>query len=331
MVVYGYDANIVDFTRLWKTVEVSDLDDYGLKLAQDVRDRRAARIGGTREDSLGRRAMTSPIYFIGHSFGGLVIEQALVKSIIGSDASLKAVAAHTAGIMFMGTPHQGSHLTSWGSRLHWAFTKLVPGWINNTNPGLLKPLDTESKFCFNLEKTFQEMAKHGGFKHLRIYCFHESRPTGGKWVVSKKSALINAEFYAKLHGSHREMVKFSSKNDNNYFTVTAVLDTWIAARNQRDNNGDEGYGSGGQSERENMRRTNVSVQGGAASHVSVSGGNFENSAFGVAGDHYDLRSTGNKGAITSRLQHYHYQDDDFRKDLSDGDDFDDDDDDHSVY
>ena len=60
-----------------------------------------------------------PLIFFGHSFGGLVVKEALVlasqiphKHPDFNDAQslLKA----TAGIMFVGTPHKGSKLANWG-------------------------------------------------------------------------------------------------------------------------------------------------------------------------------------------------------------------------
>lgn len=85
-----------------------------------------------------------------------MVEQALLEC-IGSDKSLHDIVSATAGIMFMGTSHQGSHLATWGARLR----KLVPPSIPSTNKKILDVLKTDSELCWNLEELFQQNAKHG--------------------------------------------------------------------------------------------------------------------------------------------------------------------------
>jgi hypothetical protein len=57
------------------------------------------------------RPRDRPLIFIGHSFGGIVIEQALVSAI---NQGFEHVAIATAGILFLGTPHRGSAASKWG-------------------------------------------------------------------------------------------------------------------------------------------------------------------------------------------------------------------------
>ena len=55
-----------------------------------------------------------PVIFVGHSYGGLVIKSALLRSISAEDdeENIKAIKSMTLGIIFLGTPHQGSRRDS---------------------------------------------------------------------------------------------------------------------------------------------------------------------------------------------------------------------------
>lgn len=143
VITYGYDNNFAKLARVWGNANTEGLKSYGLDLAYAVRD--------LLQDKTAR-----PIYFIPHSLGGLVVEKALLES-IGSDNSLHNVAQWTAGILFFGVPHQGSHLARWGSSLR----KLVPGSIRSINKKALDVLKSNSEVLQQLDSDFQLEAKHG--------------------------------------------------------------------------------------------------------------------------------------------------------------------------
>ena len=54
-----------------------------------------------------------PLIFIGHSFGGIVIEEALVEA-NQADGPFQYLAISTIGIVLLGTPHHGSKAAKWG-------------------------------------------------------------------------------------------------------------------------------------------------------------------------------------------------------------------------
>ena len=73
VVTFGYDASVAKFSRLWRGVDTSGLADYGKNLAHAVRNTRQA-VDGEHPVP----ALDVPIYFIGHSLGGLAsLEYAL--------------------------------------------------------------------------------------------------------------------------------------------------------------------------------------------------------------------------------------------------------------
>jgi alpha-beta hydrolase superfamily lysophospholipase len=66
--VYGFDANVVNFWRFWNNASTEDVDSYGGSLAVSIRDCRPA----VDNETALAVAPTRPIYFIAHSLGGLV-------------------------------------------------------------------------------------------------------------------------------------------------------------------------------------------------------------------------------------------------------------------
>jgi len=107
----------------------------------------AFALANLREDCPGR-----PIIFISHSLGGLVCEQALLCCRSSNAKRMRSVLDCTEAIIFMGTPHFGSHLANWGRTL----AKLL-GNIYTTNPDLLGVLEPGSQLLVNLQTDFQQM------------------------------------------------------------------------------------------------------------------------------------------------------------------------------
>jgi len=131
IMTFGYDADVV---RFWTIASSNRLDDYGKSLAYALLDQRA---------QVDRR----PIVFIAHSLGGLVCEEALNLSNKRQD--LASIVPSTLGIIFMGTPHGGSHLASWGST--------VAKYVNvfrGTNREILENLQPGSSDLQRTEEDF---------------------------------------------------------------------------------------------------------------------------------------------------------------------------------
>ena len=223
VVTFGYDASVAKFSRLWRGVDTSGLADYGKNLAHAVRNTRQA-VDGEHPVP----ALDVPIYFIGHSLGGLVIQQALVES-LGGDESLLPVATRTAGIIFMGTPHHGASLASWAVKLRDAFRILLPIWSNNINGEVLKLLETKSDICKKVQIQFQTEGRGGRLKGLKMFSFYETVPmvAAGKIVVTKDSAVLSELYCEGIASTHSDMVKFSGKRDVAYQKVLGQFRVWM--------------------------------------------------------------------------------------------------------
>lgn len=55
----------------------------------------------------------NPIIFITHSMGGLVVKQLLCNATYSKQASWQRIVEQTIGIVYLSTPHSGSHIANW--------------------------------------------------------------------------------------------------------------------------------------------------------------------------------------------------------------------------
>ncbi|KAI9660553.1 MAG: hypothetical protein M1821_009905 [Bathelium mastoideum] len=110
--------------------------------------------------------LATPTIFVGHSFGGIVIKQALL-------AATEDVVDNTCGIVFLGTPHYGSRLSMPAAAL--AFASGVLG----SDTTLLFALRHRSMQLFDLENDFRALfEKQEGRRHKpKIVSFYERMPT----------------------------------------------------------------------------------------------------------------------------------------------------------
>ncbi|KAK3314099.1 hypothetical protein B0H66DRAFT_371414 [Apodospora peruviana] len=179
---------------------------------------------------LSQRDVDIPIVLIGHSFGGLVIKQALIMA--ANDARFQDIYRSIAGTLFIGTPHRGTKLASafrWGLWRSGAIRTVL-----EVQSGILDELDRQ---FFELPRVQDIMKNHS------IHCFYELEPTiyGPRFLrffsmitVDKTSATWPDKPSIPVHGlaaKHSYLVKFSSRSDPNYRCIAQVLQD--IARSQR--------------------------------------------------------------------------------------------------
>ncbi|KAK4451012.1 hypothetical protein QBC34DRAFT_459505 [Podospora aff. communis PSN243] len=167
--------------------------------------------------------MERPIIFVAHSLGGLVVKSALIHADAARQEALddhRAIKISTYGIIFMGTPHQGSNAADLGSFLVNVASMFVP-----TNDRILKHLKRDSEWLQ------QQLGQFGPISRDFVTKFeYESyeTPTRGPSIsiVPRSSAVVpgqaNAEVFS-LNADHNGMVKYRSSNDGNYTTILEHL------------------------------------------------------------------------------------------------------------
>lgn len=112
-----------------------------------------------------------PIIFIGHSLGGLVIQKALLHSDGSPDELYSDVVNSTAGVVFLGTPHRGSNLASWGG-LGADFVHIV----KDVNQAIVKMLRPDCRILFQLRDSFIKLVIRRAENRphaLKIKCYSE--------------------------------------------------------------------------------------------------------------------------------------------------------------
>lgn len=169
-----------------------------------------------------------PIILIGHCFGGIVIEKALVDA-SGFRNNFSSLLGSIAGVICMGTPHQGT-----GSHGAVAAIARAGAWIGlATESRVLESLNPLSEILEDTVKRFAEASYHN---HWPVHCFYEAYPTNHNKVISKHlrisapvllvdedSACLKSWGRNKLASDHFDLNKFSSPDDPNYLSLRHVL------------------------------------------------------------------------------------------------------------
>ena len=156
--------------------------------------------------------------------GGLVIQQALVHA--NNRPEFEDIKISTAGIVFLGTPHEGSTIAEYAKYL---------AVVKGNDPHLLKQLEPKEEQLYDLSHDFA-----AGYKHLSIICFYEKLDKaylGGLLevpVVDKRSAVHVGRGMMYLLADHSGLNKFSGVDDPNFKSVRAVIAGMVDKASERE-------------------------------------------------------------------------------------------------
>ncbi|KJZ69751.1 hypothetical protein HIM_10862 [Hirsutella minnesotensis 3608] len=176
------------------------------------------RIGQVRLSDEERRR---DLIFVGHSYGGLVVKQALVHA--RTNRAISHVAEHTKAILFLGTPHRGSSFGPWG----WLAAQVLQPL--GSNPFILANLEYDSISLSDLHEAFVGMVRDD----FQVFNFYEQRPMRifrlwfiqwQQFCVREQSATYAGRGVSNIGLSvdHYGLNKFGSRNDN-YDTILSRL------------------------------------------------------------------------------------------------------------
>ena len=192
ILTYGYDANVTAFTD---GASKDRIHNHAEHLASRLVANRSVSVGqdhartDTDTPQL-KKATDRPIIFVAHSLGGLVVKRCLIycQSIRHQHTErLRSIYVSTYGILFLGTPHNGSDLAKWGSLLEKICSVALPKKFFDTSPQLVQTLQKNHETLENINRFFIEI-----IGRYHIYFFHESKPTDLKgtraYVVEEDSA-----------------------------------------------------------------------------------------------------------------------------------------------
>ncbi|CAH0024287.1 unnamed protein product [Clonostachys rhizophaga] len=207
ILTYGYDAYIVLRSA---RAGANRLIDHATNLVTDL-----------TADRAGCGASSRPLIFVAHSLGGLVCKEAILISRDNPERRRQDIFLNLKGIIFMSTPHKGAWVADWAK---------VPasalGLFKSTNKSLLRILETDDQLLESIQLRFLAMVRQQreAGRKLEVRCFFEELPLPvvGK-VVSKESATFEGYDPISIHANHRDMVKFSSGEENGFKRLVGEL------------------------------------------------------------------------------------------------------------
>ncbi|TXC01070.1 hypothetical protein FocTR4_00009367 [Fusarium oxysporum f. sp. cubense] len=164
-----------------------------------------------------------PLIFIGHSFGGNIIEQAIVSASRHSDFA--EIGESTVGVVFLGTPHRGCAAASWGAMI----TSLAPPQFD-CEDRILKDLEENSSA---LADRLHDFSRWLFVESVPVVCFFEQLVTDlasrlgpvrrlMSWrelIVPEKTACIDGHHKISLEADHFKINKFYGPNDPSFKLV----------------------------------------------------------------------------------------------------------------
>lgn len=213
LLTYGYNAGVHAFTDGTSNDRIHH---HAETLASSLAANRSLR-----------ECLERPIIFVCHSLGGLVVKRALIHCENVSSEKiehLRSIYVSTYGILFLGTPHNGSDIAKWGLLLQNICSAVLPKRFVETSPHLIGALRTNNETLQNINSLFAEM-----MGRFHIYFFHETRSTDFKGtrelIVDESSAAPYVEGVERMgiDANHSNMCKFDSDGAPGYEAVAEAL------------------------------------------------------------------------------------------------------------
>ncbi|XP_022833180.1 protein SERAC1 [Spodoptera litura] len=159
---------------------------------------------------------STPVVWLAHSMGGLIVKQVLVEASQSDQQLLKKIAENTKAVLFFSTPHKGSSMAT----MPRAAAAVL--WPSND----VRQLQQDSPVLLNLHKAFIEFADAYSWETIS---FAETMPTlvtafkvPVHFVESFSADLGRGEFY-QLPLDHLCICKPATRQSILYTTVLEVL------------------------------------------------------------------------------------------------------------
>ncbi|KAK4194291.1 hypothetical protein QBC40DRAFT_37918, partial [Triangularia verruculosa] len=194
---FGYNSD-------WTARKASCLTvhDFGQALLADISNSPSLRKNGD-----------TPIVFVAHSMGGLVVKKAYLLTL--HDPTYNATSKRFHSMYFLGTPHRGADSAQFAKLLRYIAGNGVKAFVEDLVPG--------NRMADQINDDFRHVCDK-----LRIWSFFETIPMSFGLVVKKDSAVFGlpGERVRYMEADHRHLCKFSSPTSSNYILLyNAFLST----------------------------------------------------------------------------------------------------------
>ncbi|KAF8526934.1 hypothetical protein BU17DRAFT_82396 [Hysterangium stoloniferum] len=168
-----------------------------------------------------------PIIFVAHSLGGIVLKFALIVANGAHDqhrVEHKSIATSTTGLVFLGTPHQGTDSTD----LILLLLK-IQSLLRPTNKKVAQHLTANSEVLQDQLDQYNSISRL--YNTVFFYETYSTPIPGGlsQVLVQKHTAVVPGAVDAEaigLNKSHTGMSKFDSRDDD-YLTVSFHIKTLV--------------------------------------------------------------------------------------------------------
>ncbi|KAH8682822.1 hypothetical protein BGZ60DRAFT_205902 [Tricladium varicosporioides] len=213
--IYGYNSKL-------SSHGINNIMDYGREFLEAIK-----RVRHTQE------LRERPLFFIAHSFGGIILAHCLVKAVQTDErdhATIAALHKATYGILFFGTPHKGLVIDD--------IQRMVAGEDQHPRMELLEQIKQKSDLLIYQLADFRNLIRDR--KIVSFYEMQQTRqleqnPETKAWgrtgeymtAVETGSALLelpdNTEVKIPVDADHSQIVKFDSRNFETYKMAVGYL------------------------------------------------------------------------------------------------------------
>jgi len=117
----------------------------------------------------------NPIIWVAHSLGGIVTKRALLYSNdvrAHHQEDFRSIFVSTYGIIFLGTPHNGSDMAGWGRILQYMSDVVIPRRFFESESVLLRTLKKDNETLQSINNHFLDI-----YQRFRIHMAHENHTT----------------------------------------------------------------------------------------------------------------------------------------------------------
>ncbi|KAG7042875.1 LipA and NB-ARC domain-containing protein [Colletotrichum scovillei] len=218
ILVYGYNADVYTTGK-----STSASDNFIYQHAQTLVTNLTLYRKSERTDK-------NPIIFVAHSLGGILVKRALIYSNDLRDKNqedARSIFVSTFGIIFLGTPHTGSDMATWGIVLQKMADAIAPKKMFESESVLLKTLKKDNETLQNINSHFLDF-----YQRFKIHMAHENHKTDirGTMVTvvdaSSASPQLPGVVYYGIEAPHSGMCKFNSSSAPGYRNVSTAIRTW---------------------------------------------------------------------------------------------------------